>query len=45
MMFAQVTTADSHSPEYMAWQASWRAVSEEEHAVLIVRLFYDVSIS
>ena len=38
MMFAHATMADSHSPEKMAWQASWNAVSDDEQAVLMVTL-------
>lgn len=39
MTLAHATMADSHSPEKMAWQASWSAVSDDEQAVLMVTLW------
>lgn len=38
MRFAPTTTAASHSPEERAWQASDKAVKDEEQAVRTVKL-------
>jgi hypothetical protein len=38
IMFAHATTADSHSPAVIAWQASYKLFNDEEQAVRMVTL-------